>query len=311
MNKIRRIYPRFEDIFMSALLTGGMKCFMTVAAALLLSAAWGSDMLSVSSCSQAPVIDGKLDDPCWKTALKLDKFHLRGKGSVDFTTTVRITYDEKNLYLGFECGSPPGKKSIVADVTKKSGRVFEDDSMEIMVDPFRTGDRYYHFIVNANGAVYDAVRGQGGIVADGAWNSEACAASKIRGTSWDSEVKIPFHSLELQGKGNVWSFNFARNIYRPNRLASIVPGGVFHSAGHFVPVSGFNIEQDCFAWKIMPPRITSGKMVRDKLRFSAGTQLTNPTASEQEKIVSFVMIPEKGGKIAAAEKSVKFKANGT
>ena len=154
MNKIRRIYPRFEDIFMSALLTGGMKCFMTVAAALLLSAAWGSDMLSVSSCSQAPVIDGKLDDPCWKTALKLDKFHLRGKGSVDFTTTVRITYDEKNLYLGFECGSPPGKKSIVADVTKKSGRVFEDDSMEIMVDPFRTGDRYYHFIVNANGACH-------------------------------------------------------------------------------------------------------------------------------------------------------------
>ena len=279
------------------------------AAVLFLSTASGWCMPSVSPCSQAPVIDGKLDDPCWKTALKLDKFHLRGKAPLDFTTTVRITYDEKNLYLGFECGSPPGKKAIVADVTRKGGRVFEDDSMEIMVDPFRTGDRYYHFIVNANGAVYDAVRGQGGIVSDGTWNSETCAASKIRGTAWTSEVKIPFHSLELQGKGDVWSFNFARNIYRPNRLASIIPGGVYHSAGHFIPVSGFHIEQDRFAWRIVKPQITPGKIVRDRMRFSANAQLCNPAAAEQEKIVSLVMIPENGGKIAAAEKKVIFKAN--
>ena len=279
------------------------------AVVLCLSAASGWCMPSVSPCSQAPVIDGKLDDPCWKTALKLDRFYLRGKGVIDFTTTVRITYDENNLYLGFECGSPAGKKAVVADVTKKSGRVFEDDSIEIMVDPFYTGDRYYHFIVNANGAVYDAVRGQGGIVSDSAWSSETCAASKIHGTAWNSEVKIPFHSLELQGKGNVWSFNFARNIYRPNRLASIIPGGVYHSAGHFIPVSGFHIEQDRFAWKIVKPEITPGKMIRDRMRFSANAQLCNPTASEQEKIVSLVMIPENGGKIAAAEKKVKFKAN--
>ena len=45
------------------------------------------------------------------------------------------------------------------------------------------------------------------------------------------------------------------------------------------------------------------------MRFSANVQLCNPTAAEQEKIVSFVMIPEKGGKIAASEKMVKFKAN--
>lgn len=49
------------------------------AAVLFLSTASGWCMPSVSPCSQAPVIDGKLDDPCWKTALKLDKFHLRGK----------------------------------------------------------------------------------------------------------------------------------------------------------------------------------------------------------------------------------------
>lgn len=312
MNRIRREHPRFDSFFLSAALTGGskmMKHIITVAAVFLLSAAPALGMPSVSRCRQAPVIDGKLDDPCWKTSLKLDKFHPRGKGKIDFTTTVRITYDEKNLYFGFECGAPAGKKAVVADITRKGGRVFMDDSVEIMVDPFRTGDRYYHFIVNANGVVYDAVRAQGGIVADGSWNSETVAASKIHGTAWNSEVKIPFHSLELQGRGNVWSFNITRNIFRPDRLASIIPGGVYHSAGHFIPVNGFRIGQDRFAWKILSPRISPGKMVRDRLRFSANAQLSNPTASEQEKIVSFVLIPENGGMIAAAEKTVKFKAN--
>ena len=279
-----------------------------IAAVFFLAAASVWCMPQVLPCTKAPVIDGKLDDPCWKNALKFDKFHLRGKGEIDFTTTVRLTYDDKYLYFALECGAPAGKKKIVADVTKNGGRVFADDSVEIMVDPFRTGDRYYHFVVNANGAVFDAVRGQGGIVQDSAWNSETSAASEIRGTAWNSEVKIPFHSLELQGRGNVWSFNFARNIYRPDRLASVIPGGVYHSAGHFIPVRGFNIEKDRFVWKIMNPRISPGKMVRDKLRFSAGVQLCNNSASEKKKVVSFVMIPENGGKIAAAEQIVKFKA---
>ena len=261
-------------------------------AALLLSAAAAWSMPKATRCEHPPVLDGKLDDPCWKTALKLDRFYLHGGGDPDFKTCVMITFDAKNIYFGIQCGAPAAKKSVKAEVTKRDGKVYADDSMEIMIDANRTEDHYFHFIVNAKGVLFDALRGQGGIVGDGSWNSEATAAAKINGAEWTAEVKVPFHTLELQEKGDVWGFNFGRNVCDPPRMASIIPGGIFHNAGKFIPIAGFDIDPVRFAWKIGKPQFSPGKLSNGKLNFSVRTQIGNPTASEQEKIISLAMIPK-------------------
>ena len=277
-------------------------------AVMLLTAAAGWSMPSATRCDKAPVLDGKLDDPCWKTALKLDRFYRHGGGDPDFKTAVMITFDANNIYFGLRCGAPAGKTSVKADSTRRDGKLYADDSVEIMIDANRTEDRYFHFIVNANGALFDALRGQGGIVGDAAWNSEAAAAAQKNGGEWTAEVRVPFYSLDLQPKGDVWGFNFARNVFKPDRMASIVPGGLFHNAGKFIPVGGFEVEPVRFAWEVGNPQFTTGKLADGKMDFAVRTQVANPTAEEQEKIISLAMISKKDPRNpVVAEKIIKFK----
>src|SRR5437870_613331 len=57
---------------------------------------------SASRASVAPVLDGRTDDVAWQTAQIIDQFleydPNEGKES-RFKTEVRVTYDDKNLYV--------------------------------------------------------------------------------------------------------------------------------------------------------------------------------------------------------------------
>ena len=58
---------------------------------------------------RAPQLDGQLDDPAWQQATRLDDFQplmyfIRDRRAVE--TVCRVTWDERFLYLGFDCREP-------------------------------------------------------------------------------------------------------------------------------------------------------------------------------------------------------------
>src|SRR6185369_6912964 len=70
--------------------------------------------------AKPPVIDGKLDDDVWKTALVLKDFYQVQPGDnliPENRTEVRIGYDARFLYLSFHCFDDPAK--VRANIPKR------------------------------------------------------------------------------------------------------------------------------------------------------------------------------------------------
>jgi len=189
---------------------------------------------------EPPEFDGKLTDACWTKALTFDEFFVHNSGTRGFPAAASLLYDDDALYIGFHCVIPHGGV-LKADASGHDGKVWHDDCVEIMVDPNATADRYFHFMVNANGAVFDRACGQGGHVGDSKWDGDVTASASKGDGFWSCEVKIPFYTLDIDPVGDSWSFNFCRNSRQPLQEASTAPNGAFNVAGSFLTVSGFDI----------------------------------------------------------------------
>src|SRR5256886_16799595 len=93
---------------------------------------------------KAPVIDGKLDDEVWKSAVVLKDFYQVQPGdniAPSKPTEVFIGYDSKNLYFGFHCYDDERDK-VRATVAKRD-EVFGDDNVRVFLDTFNDQRRAY------------------------------------------------------------------------------------------------------------------------------------------------------------------------
>ncbi len=162
------------------------------------------------------VIDGKLDDAMWKAAAVFKDFIQTGPGdniAPSKPTEVYITYDEKNLYVGFKCWDERDK--IRATVAKRD-EVFGEDNVRIWLDTYNDQRRAYVLGWNPLGIQQDGIftEGQG---ADFSVDIVMESKGVIEDWGWSVEAKIPFKSLRYTaGKGKLWGFNAARNIDRLN-----------------------------------------------------------------------------------------------
>ena len=64
-----------------------------------------------AKASQPPVIDGRLDEPCWRAAAPVSAFYVYPRGGPSrVRTEARVCYDDANLYVGVTCRLPKGVK---------------------------------------------------------------------------------------------------------------------------------------------------------------------------------------------------------
>lgn len=171
----------------------------------------------------APVIDGRLDEPIWQQASAITNFlNLeRLKKTADESTTVLLLADEQNLYLGFICESHDPAK-IIADHGQEHRdalRLYKDDVVELFLDPMRTKDDCYHWIVNVNGAIYDSTNHRlistEKMIRTPEWNSNAQAAGSRGDKAWFVELRIPLSDLRPEEQvaikaGRPFGLQFAR-----------------------------------------------------------------------------------------------------
>ncbi len=153
-----------------------------------------------------PALDGSLDDYGWQDATLLDGLiDCDGRGEPLQPTRVKVGATSDGLWVAFSCREP--KRNLLrTKALAHDGAVWEDDSVEIFVDP--AGDRksYYQFIVNAAGVTYE------GKEKDGAWNGPWEARIGWPKDGWSAEVFIPWTTLGGKpAAGTKMGFNVARN----------------------------------------------------------------------------------------------------
>ena len=173
-------------------------------------------------------------------------------------TTVAVTWDETNLYLGVTCTDT----DLVSGGTERDGELRAGDSLTVLIDPRRDGLAVTSFTVSVSGTQGDAVllavsdpenpetrkRAESlRIEQTGkAWQPEWRAAVKIDGTvrrpgetqaradvGWQVEIAIPWKSFPTQlvqhapHNGWTWPFNVvvtdAGGKRRPPEVLSLTP----------------------------------------------------------------------------------------
>ena len=180
------------------------------------------------STADEPVMDGKLDDACWRAAEGVNRFVLlRGRAMARKQTIVLLLHRERALYFAFNCkDDKPGE--IKAELTGRDVNVFSGDCVELFLQP-EGDDGYYHFAVGAGGATYD------GRLETNLWNGkwEAKAARYAHG--WTAEIRIPFRTLtrERPKDGARWRANFCREEKQLKENSTWAPTAFFHNPDAF------------------------------------------------------------------------------
>lgn len=130
-----------------------------------------------------------------------------------------------------------------ATMTQRDGPLWEEEVLEVFLDPVGDAECYFEIEVNPLGTVVDLVcrRNRSGYAKDFAWDCEGLrtAVRKWEG-GWTAELAIPFRSLIAASPrtGTEWRANFGR-IDRPKdrerELTAWSPTGVrsFHVPERF------------------------------------------------------------------------------
>lgn len=102
----------------------------------------------------APVIDGSLDDPAWRTAPWTEPFiDIRGEGWPEPTwpTRAKIAWDDSNLYIAAELEEP----HLWATLADRDAILYREHDFEVFIDPDGDALDYYELEINALGTEFD------------------------------------------------------------------------------------------------------------------------------------------------------------
>ena len=198
---------------------------------------------TAAATTDAPVIDGNLDDAAWAAADVLDDFVQREPmegDPVTERTEVRLLFDDDALYVGaWLYDREPS--SIVTGQTLRDAGLNDTDAFMIILDTYLDRQNAFVFGTTPAGIEYDGQvanegqaggggrggnrqqRGSGGgfnLNWDGSWE----VATTRDGEGWYAEMRIPFSTLRYpQGGEQMWGLNFARNIRRNNEQSVWAP----------------------------------------------------------------------------------------
>ena len=161
-----------------------------------------------------PVIDGKLDDDCWKT----------GEWGGDFTqwipkegakpsqeTQFKILYDDKNLYVAIRAFDKEPKK-----ISRKGGRrdLLIGEQAGVNFDSYHDHRTGFEFSVTAAGQKVDLIL-TNPMEADFNWNAVWYVKTGLEDSAWVAEYEIPLSQLRYsKDKEQVWGMHVWRWIDR-------------------------------------------------------------------------------------------------
>ncbi|MBM3296157.1 MAG: carbohydrate binding family 9 domain-containing protein [Candidatus Aminicenantes bacterium] len=184
--------------------------------------------IAIPELSSPPKIDGRLDNPLWDAAVRLEnftQFEPQEGAKPSERTTAYLGHDRHNLYIAFRCydSNPKAVRACLAPRDQVRG----DDGVAVYLDTFNDRKRAFVFEVNPCGIQSDGVfaegggggrRGRGGFdPVDRNWNTHFLAHAELDDQGYTVEMAIPFKSLRFPaGEKQVWGLQLMRSIRRKN-----------------------------------------------------------------------------------------------
>ena len=206
---------------------------------------------------QTPLtIDAKILDPQWKQADSVQLVDAVTGNPGQFATTVRALYNDTHLYVAFDCEDD----YVWGTVTEREGPIWEEECVEIFVNPANTAHQYYEINISPKGTLFDAcilnprTQAQAGLAFTGLpkWDAEGLqtdvaiqgeADQPGKARSWRAVFAIPHVALIGAPNcpprpGDRWRINFYRidspKLGQRDHYAWSAPGVVaFHRPWNF------------------------------------------------------------------------------
>ena len=134
-------------------------------------------------------------------------------------TRFKAGWDAENLYVAVETELPDHRTYLPVG---KDGKCWQFDCIEMVVDPWGTREKYFHFITNPvpNSTYESAVC----MITDPlhplfqsmdpSWNGPWSTLSMRGSNCWKLLITIPFSTLgKKPAKGDMWTFNVCREAF--------------------------------------------------------------------------------------------------
>ena len=179
----------------------------------------GRPTFEVRKVREGPLLDGRLNDPCWKSSAVLADFKqvipVEGARPSE-RTEVRAVFTDDALYIGARCFDSEPDKVAVKTLSRDS-KFDSDDVFKVVLDTFNRGRDGYYFSVNPAGARSDAIFGSFSsfnMQWDTVWDAEALVDEE----GWSVEIAIPFKSLSFDPSSGAWGANFERIVRRKQEV---------------------------------------------------------------------------------------------
>ncbi len=202
----------------------------------------GQSTYRATSCEQdPPVLDGRLDDPCWSRATPgggLRQFEPEEGQPSREKTVFFVSYTRHDIYIGVraEDSSAQGPTRHLA---RRDAEV-ASDWIGLWFDSLGDKRTAYHFAVNPSGVKRDAVQGSGPDDEDNRdanWDPVWDVAVHLDRGFWSVEFRIPLSQLRFPARdGQRWGFELERQIVRLRERSYWAP--VAKGAPEFVPLFG-------------------------------------------------------------------------
>ncbi len=194
-------------------------------------------------------IDGRLDEPAWRTAEVATHFVERTptpRAEPPVQTRFRVLFDDDAIYVGAEMDLLPGERPRGFELRRDSFEAYADDVVTLKLDVARDRRTTVGFAVSAANTQLDYVAVDNGRTFrrefDAVWES----ATSIGDTSWIAEIRIPLTALGIPGGAaeRVLGFDVTRNHnarFATDDWAYLPPENGPVSALHYGDLEGVSI----------------------------------------------------------------------
>jgi len=178
-------------------------------------------MMTAIRATEAPRIDGRLDDAVWALAVPATDFRQmmpRDGDPATERTEVRLAYDDEAVYVAARM-----LDSEPARVAAKLGRrdnIDQSDFFEVDFDSYHDHRTSFQFYVNPLGVRADVLASDDEGNGDAGWDPVWDVATRRDSLGWTAEFRIPLSQLRFpNAQVQLWGVNFFRQVERKSEMS--------------------------------------------------------------------------------------------
>lgn len=177
--------------------------------------------LRITKAKDKILVDGTLDEQDWSVAPIATGFHQiypTDTTNAGLQTEVRMTYDDKNLYVSAKC-MVKSEGDFVVQSLKRDFAYLSSDCFVLILEPFNDRTNGFMLATSPHGVQMEALIFDGGRMTQSyniSWDIVWFAQTKKSKGYWTVEMSIPFRSVRFNSNVSEWGVNFARSNLKDN-----------------------------------------------------------------------------------------------